>query len=906
MHGVAYDALLIPVLGAGDEFEGTGSAFAIMDAIERGAKVINASFGIWTYPDELGESSDGTRFSYHPQPIQTILLSEPDGLVGISQDAYALRYAADEDVVIVAAASNDYERHPIAALNAGGYGMLPYIRPEHHDTGVYQIVEESALLQALEVSDNPRHIVAMDTRDERLRKFDFSDLEGTLITAVAVGRDTRIASYSNRCGVAWRWCVAAPGGDAPVPGQSWESSGIYTTDVKGGYLAKGIGGTSYAAPMVAGAAAVMRQAFPYMTARQIIEVMLTSADRGGHFSDRDIYGRGMLDLGRSVKGPVEFGAEGFKPIFDVDTKGYDSWWRNDISGTGGLTKRGAGLLLMTGNNTYTGPTTVKGGILAVYGSNAQSALTIEQDAMLTGTGTVGRTEISGTVAPGNPGVALRVAGDYVQRGQGVYVAGISADGTASDRIHVQGGARIENAPLRIGGINANAVGREYTVLQAHGGIQGGYAKVADPYLFLDLEQGLRQNDATRYRFAVRRNDTPFALAAHTSNQRAAARALDTAGIGVAPYDATVMETQSYGLARRFDHWSGEAHASTISALSMQSGQLRDGVLARARAMDSRGNRAGNGNISGSSAGLGLGSGSGNGNGNGGAASAQLQSVAQDGTGKAAWAQYIGARDRLSGNGNAAGVDATSSGLMFGADMPLPGSTRDGTRVGLMAAFTNGNVKINDRGSASKVDSYTLGAYGSAQLDSAVRLRYGTSYTWHSVSARRDTASLEMAEGRYKAGTAQVFTEAGLPYAFGRTTLEPYAGLAYVDTRRRAFDESGNAGLHADAAKQQLGYSTLGLRGDTSWDLQDGSLLALHGGAGWRHAYGNITPVARMRFSEGDGFDVSGTPLARDAMLLEAGASVQSDRGMRISLGYAGQLARSVQSHAIKANAIWMF
>lgn len=154
-------------------------------------------------------------------------------------------------------------------------------------------------------------------------------------------------------------------------------------------------------------AAVMRQAFPYMTARQIIEVMLTSADRSGHFADRDIYGRGMLDLGRSVKGPVEFGAEGFKPIFDVDTKGYDSWWRNDIRGTGGLSKRGAGLVLMTGNNTYTGPTTVKGGILAVYGSNAQSALTVERDAMLTGTGTVGRTEISGTVAPGNPGATTR-------------------------------------------------------------------------------------------------------------------------------------------------------------------------------------------------------------------------------------------------------------------------------------------------------------------------------------------------------------------------------------------------------------------------------------------------------------------------------------------------------------------
>ncbi|CAM3833191.1 hypothetical protein BOSP111201_27000 [Bordetella sputigena] len=250
--------------------------------------------------------------------------------------------------------------------------------------------------------------------------------------------------------------------------------------------------------------------------------------------------------------------------------------------------------------------------------------------------------------------------------------------------------------------------------------------------------------------------------------------------------------------------------------------------------------------------------------------------------------------------------------MFGTDMPLSSARPHGTRLGVMAGFTNGNVKVNDRASASRVDSYTVGTYGTTPLGvsqtagGGIQLRYGASYTWHSVSSKRDTAGLEEAEGRYKANTAQLFTEAGMPFSLGRATVEPYAGLAYANTRRRAFNETGNAGLHADAAKQHLGYSTLGLRGQTRFDLKDGTQLALHGGAGWRHTYGKPTPVSRMRFAEGESFDVHGTPVARDAMLVEAGASVYADRGMRLSLGYAGQLARGAQSHAIQANALWTF
>ncbi len=76
----------------------------------------------------------------------------------------------------------------------------------------------------------------------------------------------------------------------------------------------------------------------------------------------------------------------------------------DGAGTVGFTKGGAGKLTLTAANTYTGPTVVNGGVLAVNGSLA-SRVTVAAGGEIGGSGSIGALAGAGLVGPGNsPGI----------------------------------------------------------------------------------------------------------------------------------------------------------------------------------------------------------------------------------------------------------------------------------------------------------------------------------------------------------------------------------------------------------------------------------------------------------------------------------------------------------------------
>jgi uncharacterized repeat protein (TIGR01451 family) len=107
---------------------------------------------------------------------------------------------------------------------------------------------------------------------------------------------------------------------------------------------------------------------------------------------------------------------------------------------GGLTKVGAGLLMLTGNNTYVGPTTLAGSGLIVDGSQPGSPVVVNAGTLF-GHGVLGPTSVAGgnispLETPGGTPTRLTVMGDFTLGGGGTFVARITNAGTTV--LHVTG------------------------------------------------------------------------------------------------------------------------------------------------------------------------------------------------------------------------------------------------------------------------------------------------------------------------------------------------------------------------------------------------------------------------------------------------------------------------------------
>ena len=120
------------------------------------------------------------------------------------------------------------------------------------------------------------------------------ELRGHIVAVVAIGRDGSIADFSNRCGSAAAWCLAAPGveiqaayfGPHPDPPNDPGARGTYNPS-----------GTSVAAPMVTGALVVMKHYFrDQMSNTKLVERLLDTANDQGIYADSTVYGQGLLDL----------------------------------------------------------------------------------------------------------------------------------------------------------------------------------------------------------------------------------------------------------------------------------------------------------------------------------------------------------------------------------------------------------------------------------------------------------------------------------------------------------------------------------------------------------------------------------------------------------------------------------
>ncbi|MDA9639696.1 S8 family serine peptidase [SAR116 cluster bacterium] len=130
------------------------------------------------------------------------------------------------------------------------------------------------------------------------------ELNGLWLAVVAVNRENIIAYFSNGCGEAKDYCLAAPGVKVASTVHSRENRRIkrYKIPSAGGpdFAYDAYSGTSMAAPVVSGAAAVVKSASPTLTARQVVDILLRTATDLGKPGIDNVYGRGLLNLEKAL------------------------------------------------------------------------------------------------------------------------------------------------------------------------------------------------------------------------------------------------------------------------------------------------------------------------------------------------------------------------------------------------------------------------------------------------------------------------------------------------------------------------------------------------------------------------------------------------------------------------------
>ena len=483
----------------------------------------------------------------------------------------------------------------------------------------------------------------------------------------------------------------------------------------------------------------------------------------------------------------------------------------------------------------------------------------------------------GTITPGNSIGVVNVNGNLNLGANSVYTVEIDANGN-SDRIDVGGVANLDGT-VSVSPLGSVRLNNSYTILTAQGGFAGtafDSAAFSQGYAFISPTLSY---DANQVLLTVGRNDVAFASAAQTRNQRAAAGALDTLPLTSDLANAVALSTAE-DASVVFDQLSGEVYASAKTVLIDDSRLVRDAVNDRIRA-------AFDGVATAAAPVLSYGP-----DGEKGLAPADTDLFA-------AWGTAFGSWNSIDGDGNAAGVDSSTGGFVTGLD----GLVADNWRLGVMAGYSHTSFDVDGRSSSGDSDNYHLGVYGGTQWGK-LAFRSGLAYTWHNVDTSRSAAFggfSDRLNGDYDAGAVQAFGEVGYRIDTTVASFEPFANLAYVSLKTDGFTENGEAAaLSVDGDTTDTTFTTLGIRASAPLNLGT-TLATVRGTLGWKHAFGDITPLSTNSFAGGDAFTVAGVPIAEDSAVVEAGVDFTLTKAATLGIAYAGQFGSGSSSNGVNAN-----
>jgi outer membrane autotransporter protein len=427
--------------------------------------------------------------------------------------------------------------------------------------------------------------------------------------------------------------------------------------------------------------------------------------------------------------------------------------------------------------------------------------------------------------------------------------------------------------------------QSYHIIHIDGTFEGnGFREdVLTNFAFLDASLDYQTGNTGEYDTAdvylnLVRNDVEFQDIAETPNQTEVAKAIGAAGGSNLHGAITVMTVEDAKNA--YDALSGEAHPTTSGVLVTQT-NLVNGTI------DDRFETA---------------FGTGGGGGADLVAGDDWEAAPATGSRYAGWVKGYGSWLEADGDGNAAGIDGTAGGVLLGFDV----ASANGL-LGLAVGYGMADVSVDSRASETDTETFLLAAYGAYRFD-AVRFSGGVSYGAASIDSERHVLD-ETPTASYDGTTAGAFGEVAYEGRMGGVGFQPFAGLAYTNVDLDGFTEENApvSGLTSDGQSFDSLSSTIGLRVAYDMAMGDGMVVTPKASAGWRHAYGEVTPETVMTFEDtGTSFAVQGLPIAEDTAVLEAGLDMAITPNATLGILYSGQFAEEASSNSVKGTAALKF
>lgn len=383
-------------------------------------------------------------------------------------------------------------------------------------------------------------------------------LTNGLIAVGAVDANNVIASYSSNCGDAKNWCMVASGSNQVPSATATSLSAPMQT----------LTGTSFAAPQVTGTAALLLEKYPWMTNNNLRTTLLTTATDLGALGVDSVYGWGLLNVGKAINGPAQFAFGDFVATTDGGTYTFS----NDISGAGGLVKNGGGNLILTGNNSYVGNTSVNSGTLTVTNRSTSNHTIANGATLIASDATLGSVTNNGTLTAKNTGVTIN--GNFTQSSNGRLNTDIGS------RINVTGLASLAGT-LYFDGVRAGytpSTGVSQTVLSASA-INGQFTMGSNPSLLLQGNLSYTNNAVNLILSRINTQNVVSTLSLDNAQGTVSAgaqlvdasfSALDNNVVSTLGFDAQAAELQSVQnsnvLRANLDSLSGSIYANSTDAM----------------------------------------------------------------------------------------------------------------------------------------------------------------------------------------------------------------------------------------------------------------------------------------------------------------------------------------------------